>query len=132
HRVKLRESNRDFVGVAAYGPRRSRHRTGAHLFVPDDRGAPCSFALFAYGRDPLWCRRHLRSHRPTTRDPSNRSQSHLSGGLKKRDRRVPLWVTPHHSAMSAGCPVCPKADTAGRFMSTRPSVMAPVMSIPPE
>src|SRR5262249_32779866 len=26
-----------------------------------------------------------------------------------------------HSTMSARCPVCPKADTAGRFMSTRPS-----------
>src|SRR5258706_15976115 len=25
-----------------------------------------------------------------------------------------------HSAMSAQCPVCPKADRAGRFMSTRP------------
>jgi transposase InsO family protein len=25
-----------------------------------------------------------------------------------------------HSAMSAQCPVCPKADIAGRFMSTRP------------
>ena len=24
--------------------------------------------------------------------------------------------------MSAQCPVCPKADTAGRFMSTRPSL----------
>jgi len=23
-------------------------------------------------------------------------------------------------AMSARCPVCPKADTAGRFMNTRP------------
>src|SRR5215471_6800361 len=27
-----------------------------------------------------------------------------------------------HSAMSARCPVCPKADTTGRFMSTRPSL----------
>jgi len=27
-----------------------------------------------------------------------------------------------HSAMSARCPVCPKADTAGRFMSIRPSL----------
>jgi hypothetical protein len=26
-----------------------------------------------------------------------------------------------HSALSARCPVCPKADTAGRFMSTHPS-----------
>jgi hypothetical protein len=25
-----------------------------------------------------------------------------------------------HSAMSAQCPVCPKADTAQRFESTRP------------
>ena len=25
-----------------------------------------------------------------------------------------------HSAISAQCPVCAKADTAGRFMSTRP------------
>jgi hypothetical protein len=30
-----------------------------------------------------------------------------------------LWVTTGHSAMSAQCPVCAKADTAGRFMSTR-------------
>ena len=27
-----------------------------------------------------------------------------------------------HSAMSARCPVCPKADTLGDFMSTRPSL----------
>src|SRR5262245_11029694 len=26
--------------------------------------------------------------------------------------------------MSARCPVCPKADTTGRFMSTRPSLMS--------
>jgi len=29
-------------------------------------------------------------------------------------------VRPGHSAMSARCPVCPKADTSGRFMSTFP------------
>src|SRR5262245_59282519 len=29
-------------------------------------------------------------------------------------------VRPGHSAMSARCPVCPKPDMAGRFMSTRP------------
>jgi hypothetical protein len=39
-----------------------------------------------------------------------------------------LGVRLGHSALSARCPVCPKADTAGRFMSTRPSVMGPVMS----
>src|SRR5262249_57745692 len=27
-----------------------------------------------------------------------------------------------HPVMVVGCPVCPKADTAGRFMSTRPSL----------
>src|SRR5262249_50276964 len=32
-----------------------------------------------------------------------------------------LWVTTGHSAMSAQCPVCAKADTARRLMSTRPS-----------
>src|SRR5262249_27828756 len=37
-----------------------------------------------------------------------------------------LWVTTGHSAMSAQCPVCAKADTAGRFMSTRPSTRAKV------
>ena len=31
-------------------------------------------------------------------------------------------VRPGRSAMSAQCPVCRKADTAGRFMSTRPLV----------
>jgi hypothetical protein len=31
-----------------------------------------------------------------------------------------LGVTTGHSAMSAQCPVCAKADTVGRFMSTRP------------
>src|SRR5262249_613023 len=30
------------------------------------------------------------------------------------------WVTTGHSAMLAHCPVRPKANTAGRFMSTRP------------
>src|SRR6516164_11143899 len=36
----------------------------------------------------------------------------------------PLYVRVRlgHSAMSARCPVCPKADTTGRFMSTRPSL----------
>jgi hypothetical protein len=42
-----------------------------------------------------------------------------------------LGVKPGHSVMSAQCPVCPKADTAGRFMSTRPSVMGPLMSTVP-
>src|SRR5215469_6215076 len=37
-----------------------------------------------------------------------------------RDRL--LRVKLGHSAMSARCPVCPKADTTGRFMSTRPSL----------
>jgi hypothetical protein len=32
------------------------------------------------------------------------------------------------TAMSVHCPVCSKADMAGPFMSTRPSVMGPVMS----
>ena len=31
------------------------------------------------------------------------------------------WVKLGHSALSARCPVCPKADTAGRFIITRPS-----------
>ena len=35
-------------------------------------------------------------------------------------RRCRSWVRLGHSAMSAQCPVCPQADTAGRFMSTRP------------
>src|SRR5262249_51536984 len=30
-----------------------------------------------------------------------------------------LWVKLGHSAMSAQCPVCPKAYKAGRFISTR-------------
>jgi hypothetical protein len=45
-------------------------------------------------------------------------------GHKSAPRRVGVssaWVTTRHSAMSAQCPVCPKADTTGRFMSTRPS-----------
>jgi hypothetical protein len=29
-----------------------------------------------------------------------------------------------HSAMSARCPVCPKADTTGRFMRSRPKLLA--------
>jgi hypothetical protein len=33
----------------------------------------------------------------------------------------PSWVRLGHSAMSARCPICSKADKAGRFMSTRPS-----------
>src|SRR5262245_57376117 len=33
--------------------------------------------------------------------------------------RGPVWVRLGHSAMSARCPVCPKADRAGRFISTR-------------
>src|SRR5215469_12211658 len=45
-------------------------------------------------------------------------------------KRSPLWVLSFytarvkigHSAMLAQCPVCPKADTVGRFMSTRPSL----------
>jgi hypothetical protein len=32
--------------------------------------------------------------------------------------RVGFGVRFGHSAMSAQCPICPKADTAGRFMST--------------
>src|SRR5262249_16428477 len=46
--------------------------------------------------------------------------------------RSPVGVRLGHSAMSAQCPVCPKADVPGLFMSTRPSVMGPVMSSPPE
>jgi hypothetical protein len=37
--------------------------------------------------------------------------------------RCLLWVRLGHSAMSAQCPVCPKPDKAGRFMSTRPNLM---------
>src|SRR5262249_39403716 len=33
--------------------------------------------------------------------------------------RGPVWVRLGHSAMSARCPVCPKADRAGQFISTR-------------
>src|SRR6516225_8861664 len=38
-------------------------------------------------------------------------------------RQGPVRVRLGHSAMSARCPVCPKADTAGRFMSTRPKLL---------
>jgi hypothetical protein len=38
-----------------------------------------------------------------------------------RGQRCPLWVKLGHSVMSAQCPVCPKADTAKRFTSTRPN-----------
>jgi len=32
---------------------------------------------------------------------------------RRLDRRRQQWVTLGHSAMSARCPVCPKADSAG-------------------
>jgi NikR C terminal nickel binding domain len=35
----------------------------------------------------------------------------------------PFRVRPGHSAMSAQCLVCSKADMAGRFMSTRPRLV---------
>src|SRR5262245_56224069 len=38
-----------------------------------------------------------------------------------RSGLCPLGVKLGHSAMSAQRPVCPKADTAERFMSTRPN-----------
>jgi len=52
----------------------------------------------------------------------------VSDGIKSGARcaagfragRCRLRVTTGHSAMSAQCPVCAKADTAGRFMSTPP------------
>jgi hypothetical protein len=51
----------------------------------------------------------------------------------KAARSCPSWVKLGRSAMSAQCPVCPKADTAGRFMSTRPSAATPavIMTFPP-
>src|SRR5215471_5493613 len=42
-------------------------------------------------------------------------------GKSRACSRRRLWVKVDHSAMSARCPVCPKADTAGRFMRTRPN-----------
>jgi hypothetical protein len=42
-----------------------------------------------------------------------------TAGLVKADTRDYPRAAPR--AMSAECAVCPKADTAGRFMSTRPS-----------
>jgi hypothetical protein len=39
------------------------------------------------------------------------------------------WVTLGHSAMLAQCPVCLKADTAGRFMSTHHRLASPVCII---
>src|SRR5262249_39351153 len=38
----------------------------------------------------------------------------------KSSRLCRFRVKLGHSAVSAQCPVCPKADMAGRFMSTRP------------
>src|SRR5262249_11162466 len=41
---------------------------------------------------------------------------------KGRQASPMIGVRLGHSAMSARCPVCPKADTTGRLMSTLPSL----------
>ena len=45
---------------------------------------------------------------------------HRSGLADPEGPDVRIWVTTR-SATLAQCPVCPKADMAGRFMSTCPS-----------
>src|SRR5215510_11911630 len=54
---------------------------------------------------------------PEPSQRANRRQHNIP--LDERNQTAsPVWVRPGHSAMSAQCPVCPKADKAGRFMST--------------
>ena len=46
---------------------------------------------------------------------------HRTRSVSCRRSKDRFGVSLGHSAMSVQCPVCPKPDTAGRFMSTRPS-----------
>src|SRR5262249_13568447 len=55
---------------------------------------------------------------PSGFEHSNRVRTTVTCRIEVVQR--PLWVTTGHSAISAQCPVCAKADTAGQFMSTRP------------
>src|SRR5262249_49249805 len=68
--------------------------------------------------------------RPDTLMQDRTLQAHRF--LLQRTAGPYIWVRLGHSAMSARCPVFPKADTTRRSMSTRPSVMGPVMSRFPE
>jgi len=68
------------------------------------------------------------SRRGARRSPEWR-RGHL--GKSREYFRWPVGIRLGHSAMSAQCPVCPKADKAGRFMSTGPSNRASSSSATP-
>jgi hypothetical protein len=82
------------------------------------RERPCGCA--AEKSDKFASRHWLPSSRgsyPTTSSNESGMAHHSTLG-----RRLPRWVRLGHSAMSLQSPLCPKADTAGGFTSTRPNL----------
>src|SRR5262249_52732391 len=66
---------------------------------------------------------------PCHAKPIRRRQTLPKGSILRHSKiahQCRSWVSLGHGAMSAQCSVCPTADIAGRFMSTRPSLARPL------